>query len=157
AINTLLFYVQSFIAPKIATVFEQHTPKHWMAVLKVYARVQKCLRHSILECPMTDMGGLFFALAMKESRSSLIYIDWNDNRVIYAYIFAVRDWEGGKFCIPQLGIKIPVQLGQVLAVLACVVAHFSAPMTTGHRIVFICFTDILLFQHTHPKFFIVVT
>ncbi|KAG2149150.1 hypothetical protein DEU56DRAFT_752822 [Suillus clintonianus] len=135
AINALLFYVQTFIAPKIGTAFEEHAPNHWAAMLKAHARVQKCLRRRILERPITDMGGPFFALAVKESGSGLIHIDWNDNRAIYAYIFAVGDWEGGEFCIPQLGIKIPVRPGQVLAVLARVVAHFSAPVTTGRRIV----------------------
>jgi hypothetical protein len=105
---------------------------------------------------MMDMGGPFFALAVKESGSGLIHIDWNDNRAIFAYIFAVGDWEGGEFCIPQLGIKIPIRPGQVLAVLARVVAHFSAPVTTGRRIVFTCFTDTLLFQHARPEPVIVV-
>jgi hypothetical protein len=34
AIDALLFYVQSFVAPKIATAFEQHAPHHWTAMLK---------------------------------------------------------------------------------------------------------------------------
>ncbi|KAG2116971.1 hypothetical protein DEU56DRAFT_761424 [Suillus clintonianus] len=34
AIDALLFYVQSFVASKIGTVFEQHTPNHWTAILK---------------------------------------------------------------------------------------------------------------------------
>jgi hypothetical protein len=97
------------------------------------------------------MGGPFFALAVKESGSGVVHLDWNDNRGIYAYIFAVGDWEGGEFCIPQLGIKIPVRPGQVLAVLARVLAHFSAPVTSGRRIVFTCFTDTLLFKHAHPE------
>ncbi|KAG1885905.1 uncharacterized protein F5891DRAFT_891420, partial [Suillus fuscotomentosus] len=50
---------------------------------------------------------------------------------LYAFVFAVGDWEGGEFCVPQLGIKIPVRPGQLLAVLARVLAHFSAPVTSG--------------------------
>ncbi|KIK38075.1 hypothetical protein CY34DRAFT_91586, partial [Suillus luteus UH-Slu-Lm8-n1] len=49
----------------------------------------------------------------------------NDNKVIYAYIFAVSDWKSGEFCIPQLEIKIPVYPGQVLAVLTRVLASVS--------------------------------
>ncbi|KAG2349861.1 hypothetical protein BDR05DRAFT_943716 [Suillus weaverae] len=84
----------SFIAPKIAMVFKQHTPKHWTAILKVHAQVQKHLRCSILERPM-NMGGLFFALAMKESRSNLIHIDWNDNQLKTGRVanFVSHSWE----------------------------------------------------------------
>jgi len=97
------------------------------------------------------MKGPFFAVAVKEGGSGKVHIDWNDNRAIYAFIFAVGDWTGGEFCVPQLGIKIPVRPGQVLAVLARVAAHFSAPTTGGRRIVFTCFTDDLLFNHANPE------
>lgn len=100
--------------------------------------------------PSLGMGGPFFTVAVKEAGSGIIHIDWNDDRAIYAFVFAVGDWEGGEFCAPQLGIKIPVRPGQVLAVLAQVVAHFSAPVTSGRRIVFTCFTDRLLFRHCDP-------
>jgi hypothetical protein len=93
------------------------------------------------------MGGPFFTIAAKESGSGVVHIDWNDDKALYAFVFAVGDWEGGEFCAPQLGIKIPVRPGQVIAVLARVLAHFSAPVTTGRRIVFTCFTDRLLFRH----------
>ncbi|KAG0692925.1 hypothetical protein DFH29DRAFT_816945, partial [Suillus ampliporus] len=73
----------------------------------------------------------------------------NDNCVIYRHIIAVGDWKGGEFCISQLGIKIPVRPGQVLALLACILAYFSAFMTTGRHIMFSCFTDALLFKHSY--------
>lgn len=168
AIDCLLGYVQSFMAPKLATAYADHVPLHWKAMQKcvyyavnenlckqtsfrVHARVHQHLGGVLLSRPRVDMGGPFFALAVKESGSGVVHLDWNDNRGIYAYIFAVGDWEGGEFCIPQLGIKIPVRPGQVLAVLARVLAHFSAPVTSGRRIVFTCFTDTLLFKHAHPE------
>ncbi|KAG2150790.1 hypothetical protein DEU56DRAFT_688069, partial [Suillus clintonianus] len=49
----------------------------------------------------------FFAVTIKEAGSSVMHLDWNDNRAIYTYIFAVGDWEGGEFCILQLGIQDP--------------------------------------------------
>jgi hypothetical protein len=168
AIDCLLGYVQSFMAPKLATAYVDHAPLHWKAMQKcvyhavnenlckltlfrVHTRVRQHLGHDLLSWPRVDMGGPFFALTVKEAGSGVVHLDWNDNRVIYAYIFAVGDWEGGEFCIPQLGIKIPVRPGQVLAVLARVLAHFSALVTSGRRIVFTCFTDTLLFKHTHPE------
>lgn len=110
-------------------------------------RVHQYLEHKYQLRPNLDMGGPFFAIAAKESGSGVVHIDWNDDRALYAFVFAVGDWEGGEFCAPQLGIKIPIRPGQVLAVLARVLAHFSAPVTSGRRIVFTCFTDRLLFRH----------
>ena len=114
------------------------------------ARVHEYLNGPLQLRPSLAMGGAFFAIAAKETGSGVVHIDWNDDRAIYAFLFAVGDWEGGEFCAPQLGIKIPLFPGQVLAVLARVVAHFSAPVTNGRRIVFTCFTDRLLFRHGCP-------
>ncbi|KAG1740810.1 uncharacterized protein EDB91DRAFT_1052877 [Suillus paluster] len=155
AIDELLGYVQSFIAPNIGTALEQHAPLHAEAMAKAHSRVRQHLKQDLLLRPMVDMGGSFFAVAVKEFGSGVVHIDWNDSCALYAYIFAVGDWEGGEFCIPQLGIKIPVRPGQVLAVLARVLAHFSAPVTSGRCIVFTCFTDALLFEHSHPDVVVV--
>ncbi|KAG2747933.1 hypothetical protein P692DRAFT_20875242 [Suillus brevipes Sb2] len=147
AIDDLMCYIKSYIAPKIASVFKDHAPAQWEAILRANARVQRELEHQYLSRPSLNMGGPFFTVAAKESGSGVVHIDWNDDRALYAFIFAVGDWEGGEFCVPQLGIKIPMRPGQVIAVLARVLAHFSAPVTTGRRIVFTCFTDHLLFRH----------
>ncbi|KAG1724816.1 uncharacterized protein EDB91DRAFT_1002403, partial [Suillus paluster] len=94
-------------------------------------RVLKLLKRDLKLRPSLFMGGPFFAVAAKEAGSGIVHLDWNDDKVIYAFVFAVGDWEGGEFCAPQLGIKIPVRPGQVLAVLARVLAHFSTPVTSG--------------------------
>jgi hypothetical protein len=90
--------------------------------------VLRLLKHDLKWRPDLYMGGPFFAVAAKEAGSGIVHLDWNDDRAIYAFVFAVGDWEGGEFCAPQLGIKIPIRPGQVLAVLA----HFSAPVMSGH-------------------------
>jgi hypothetical protein len=110
----------------------------------------------LLERPSLDFGGAFFAVAVKEGGSGLVHIDWHDCHAIWAFVFAVGDWEGGEFCAPELGIKIPIRPGQVFAVLARVVAHFSAPVTQGRRIVFTCFTDSLTVLHANPDLVTVV-
>lgn len=115
---------------------------------RVIARVETRLAAEKLKRPHVFMEGPFFTVAVKEVGSGLVHIDWNDHPGMYAFVFAVGDWEGGEFCIPQLGVKIPVRPGQILAVLARVLAHFSAPVTTGRRIVFTCFTDSLLLNHS---------
>ncbi|KAG1865059.1 hypothetical protein C8R48DRAFT_772769 [Suillus tomentosus] len=147
AMDDLLFFIKTAIAPKVATIFKDHAPIQWEAIQKANTRVHQYLGDKYQLRPNLDMGGPFFAIAAKESGSGVVHIDWNDDRALYAFVFAVGDWEGGEFCAPQLGIKIPVRPGQVLAVLARVLAHFSAPVTSGRRIVFTCFTDRLLFRH----------
>jgi hypothetical protein len=90
-----------------------------------------------------------FAVTVKEGGSRLIHINWHDCHAIWAFVFAIGDWEGGEFCAPELGIKIPIRPGQVFTVLACIVAHFSTPVTQGNRIVFTCFTDSLMVLHAN--------
>lgn len=94
-----------------------------------------------------DFGVTFFTIAVKEGGSEIIHIDWNDNLHKFALIFAAGDWEGGEFCIPQLGVRIPLRPGQVIAVRTRLLAHCSAPIL-GRRIVFTCFTDSTLLEHT---------
>ncbi|KIK32119.1 hypothetical protein CY34DRAFT_19277 [Suillus luteus UH-Slu-Lm8-n1] len=151
AMDNLLRFIKTYIAPKIATVFKEHAPIQWECILKANARVLRLLKHDLKLRPDLFMGGPFFAVAAKEAGSGIVHLDWNDDRAIYAFVFAVGDWEGGEFCAPQLGIKIPIRPGQVLVVLARVLAHFSAPVTSGRRVVFTCFTDRLLFRHGCPE------
>lgn len=115
---------------------------------RVNQRVEAILAQEKLARPDVFMEGPFFTIAVKEAGSGLVHIDWNDHPTMYAFVFAVGDWEGSEFCVPQLGIKIPTKPGQILAVLARVLAHFSSPVTAGRRIVFTCFTDSLLVNHT---------
>ncbi|KAG2063698.1 hypothetical protein BDR04DRAFT_953995, partial [Suillus decipiens] len=147
AIDALLKYIGDFIAGKIGSVFEAHAPDQWDLMQRAYERVQRLLATDLLARPSLDFGGAFFAVAVKEGGSGLVHIDWHDSHAIWAFVFAVGDWEGGEFCAPELGIKIPIRPGQVFAVLARVLAHFSAPVTQGRRIVFTCFTDRLTMLH----------
>ncbi|KAG1860556.1 hypothetical protein C8R48DRAFT_673767 [Suillus tomentosus] len=150
AIDVLLRFIKTLIAPKISGVFQEHAPAQWEALCRAHNHVLNELGSQFHLRPNLDMGGPFFTVAAKEAGSGITHLDWNDDRAIFAFIFAVGDWEGGEFCAPQLGIKIPLRPGQVLAVLARVLAHFSAPVTKGRRIVFTCFTDKLLFRHSDP-------
>ncbi|KAG1718690.1 hypothetical protein EDB19DRAFT_1649797, partial [Suillus lakei] len=150
AIDVLLRFIKTNIAPKISGVFQEHAPAQWEVLCGAHNRVLNELGSQFNLRPNLDMGGPFFTVAAKEAGSGVTHIDWNNDCAIYAFIFAVGDWEGGEFCAPQLGIKIPVRPGQVLAVLARVLCHFSAPVTKGRRIVFTCFTDKLLFRHSDP-------
>lgn len=86
-------------------------------------------------------------MAVKEGASELLHLDWNDDEDNMAFVLPVGDWEGGEFCCPQLGEKIPIRPGQVFAVTARVLVHCSAPVTNGRRVVFTLFTDNILLKH----------
>ncbi|KAG2116857.1 hypothetical protein BD769DRAFT_1390944 [Suillus cothurnatus] len=107
-IDTLLKYIGNFIAGKICSVFETHAPEQWEAMQRAYRRVQIILAAQLLECPSLDFGGSVFAVTVKEGGSQLIHINWHDCHAIWAFVFAIGDWEGGEFCAPELGIKIPI-------------------------------------------------
>jgi hypothetical protein len=109
--------------------------------------VRYFLAAELSERPNLDFGGLFFTIAVKEGSSDRFHIDWNDNLQKYAIIFCAGDYEGGEFCVPQLGERIPLRPGSVIAVRTRLLAHCSAPLT-GRRLVFTCFTDSTMLEHT---------
>lgn len=97
--------------------------------------------------PSLDFNGALFTIAVKDGSSKIIHVDRNDKKMSWTWIIAVGDWEGGEFCIPQLGVKIPLRTGQVLAVMSGLLAHFSAPVTQGRRIIMTCFSEKNLVAH----------
>lgn len=84
---------------------------------------------------------------MKEGSSELYHLDWNDDTDHPTIVIPVGPgWEGGEFCAPQLGIKIPIRPGQVFLVMARILAHCSSPVTAGRRLIFTCFADHTLLR-----------
>jgi hypothetical protein len=84
---------------------------------------------------------------VKEGSSEVLHVDWNDNLNGYAIIFGVGDYTGGEFCIPQLGYRIPLRPGAVLAVRTRLLAHCTHT-GSGRRLIFTCFTDSTLLAQT---------
>lgn len=117
---------------------------------RAYARVKSfgSLAQIYLERPALDFSGAFFTIAVKAGSSEKIHLDVNDDKMTWTWVFAVGDWQGGEFCAPQLGVKIPIRPGQLFAVMAGVVAHCSAPVTNGYRLIFTCFSDKYLMSHS---------
>jgi hypothetical protein len=105
------------------------------------------LAEEFLARPNLDFGGLFFTIAVKEGSSERFHVDWNDNLHKYAIVFCAGDYVGGEFCVPQLGVRVPLRPGSVIAVRTRLLAHCSAPLS-GRRLVFTCFTDCTLLEHT---------
>jgi hypothetical protein len=82
-------------------------------------------------CPALNFTGAFFVIAVKEEGSEIIHIDWSDGRKTMTWVFPVRDWEGGKFVAPQIGVRVPIFTGHLFGVMVGTVAHFAASITSG--------------------------
>ena len=96
--------------------------------------------------PALDFGGVFFTVAVKEGSSEIVHLDFNDHPDNIAWIVPLGDWEGGEFCVPQLGIKVPLHAGQVIAAMTRNLAHCSAP-AHGLRLILTLFSDKTLINH----------
>jgi hypothetical protein len=83
---------------------------------------------------------------VKEGGSRNLHLDFHDYKLGWAWVWCVGDFEGGELCLPQLGVKIPLVPGQLIAFMAGSLAHFTAPFK-GKRIVFTGFSDSLIMMH----------
>jgi hypothetical protein len=86
-------------------------------------------------------------VAIKEGSSEILHLDFNDDEHSVSWVVPVGDWTGGEFCLPQLGVKIPVRPGQVLAVMTKTLVHCTAPITSGRRLIMTLFSDRTLLKH----------
>ncbi|KAJ6591783.1 hypothetical protein DFH09DRAFT_835537, partial [Mycena vulgaris] len=77
--------------------------------------------------PALDFEGVFFCITAKEGTSEFTHIDFNDPLPLVTLIWVVSppgaSWTGRECCCPQLGYKIPLRPGQMLAVRARLLAH----------------------------------
>jgi hypothetical protein len=95
-----------------------------------------------------DFKGAFFTVAVKEGTSERIHIDFNDDPNNVSWVVPLGEWEGGEFCAPQLDQKVPISPGQAFAAMTRILAHSSAPIKNGRRLVLTLFTDKYLLQHS---------
>jgi hypothetical protein len=98
--------------------------------------------------PSLAFGGAFFTVAVKEGSSEVVHLDFNDDPNGITWIIPLGDWEGGEFCVPQLNMKIPIRSGQMLGAMTRVLAHCSAPVTKGRRVILTLFSDKTLLKHS---------
>ena len=98
--------------------------------------------------PAFDFLGAFFTIAIKEGSSEIVHIDWSDDPNSITWVWAVGDWVGAEFRAPQLGIEIDILPGKLFGVMARTIAHLAAPKISGRRLVFTCFTDAQVLNHT---------
>lgn len=84
---------------------------------------------------------------MKEGSSDRLHIDFNDDINTLSWVIALGDFEGGEFCSPQLGCKIPMLPRQALGAATRVMVHSGSLVTKGRRIVLTFFSDKTLMKH----------
>ncbi|KAJ7472096.1 hypothetical protein FB451DRAFT_1036500, partial [Mycena latifolia] len=147
AIDALCRLIRKLVVPRLQRLMDAHAPGQRRVQDRIHARVRHFLGKALAQRPDMDFGGLFFTIAVKEGSSERVHIDWNDNLRKYAIIFCTGDYTGGEFCVPQLGTRVPLPPGSVIAARTRLLAHCSAPLS-GRRVVFTCFTDCTLLEHT---------
>lgn len=91
--------------------------------------------------PCLDFLGAFFTVAAKEGSSEKAHLDFTDHVNGISFVLPLGDWEGGHFCAPQLGYKIPVGHSQALAVRTRLLLHFGTKVLKGRRLVLTLFCD----------------
>lgn len=117
-----------------------------MFFYSAHAVVTQHLQAEFSNRPALDFGGPFFTLAIKEGASENLHIDFNDDVRNLAWVIPLGDWQGAELCVPQLGAKIPICPGQILAFDAKLLAHSSAPIIHGRRIVLTLFSDYVILK-----------
>ncbi|KAJ7331533.1 hypothetical protein DFH08DRAFT_649034, partial [Mycena albidolilacea] len=142
-LDLFLGIIKSRVVPKLENLAAWHFDEGARIRHCIYQRVRATLQHKFHDRPNLDFGGLFFTIAVKEGSSEVLHVDWNDNLHTYAIIFAVGDYTGGEFCVPQIGHRIPLRPGAVLVARTRLLAHCSH-VGCGRRLVFTCFTDSTL-------------
>lgn len=147
AMDALCKVIRQLVVPKLERLMDIHVPGQRRVQERIHARVRELLASELMARPDMDFGGLFYTVAVKEGSSERIHIDWNDNLHKYALIFCTGDYTGGEFCVPQLGVRVPLGPGSVIAARTRLLAHCSAALS-GRRVVFTCFTDSTLLEHT---------
>ncbi|KAK6992716.1 hypothetical protein R3P38DRAFT_2739149 [Favolaschia claudopus] len=147
ALDRLLGVVKREIVPVMKRLMHEHNREAERVNKLIHARVRHVLASILEQRPNLDLGGLFFTIAVKAGSSEVVHVDWNDNLHKFALIFCVGSFEGGEVCLPQLGRRIPLPPGSVLALRTRLLAH-AAIVGDGYRLVFTCFTDSLLLEQT---------
>ncbi|EIN09202.1 hypothetical protein PUNSTDRAFT_31691, partial [Punctularia strigosozonata HHB-11173 SS5] len=84
--------------------------------------------------PWLNMFGAFFTIACRAGSSEILHLDWNDDPRLWTLMFCVggpEGWVGGDFCLPQLGLRIPMREGTLVACLTKRLVHCATAVTQG--------------------------
>ncbi|KAJ7859663.1 hypothetical protein B0H14DRAFT_2350999 [Mycena olivaceomarginata] len=149
AVHDLCGVVKAYWLPKIRAIVEWYYPGQEKK-LRMHACILKHLGCNLAKYPNFDFGGMITTLAVKEGGSEKMHVDWFDNMNMFAWVTAVGDFEGGDFCSPQLGGRMPCKPGSLLGARTRFLTHCCIPVA-GRRIVFTFFVDSCLFERTMHK------
>ncbi|KAK7464174.1 hypothetical protein VKT23_006340 [Stygiomarasmius scandens] len=153
AMDRFLQVLKDILVPLIRSVYKIYFPNLWDRQVKAQSFVRTHFRPGHREefeaCVALDFEGSFFCAAIKEGSSELWHVDWNDDPNTLTWIIPVgQGWEGAEFCVPQLGVKVPILPGQVLGALTRCLVHCAAPSSGGRRLVLTLFCDHWIMKHS---------
>ncbi|KAF5320039.1 hypothetical protein D9758_018326 [Tetrapyrgos nigripes] len=114
ALDGMLEIVQETVVPEVLGAMKMELPEMYNKCKQAQNYVHATIRHKWsrkvyreTRCCL-DFNGAFLAIAMKEGSSERFHLDWNNDYNLFAWIAPIgEDWEGGDFCVPQLGYRIP--------------------------------------------------
>ncbi|KAF9020634.1 hypothetical protein BDZ89DRAFT_1138561 [Hymenopellis radicata] len=143
------------ISLKLAQIMKEDMPNMYARGVACHQYVHSIphLAKQLKDRPAMDLGPAAFAFAIKEGSSEIAHVDFTDDYSFPNFVVPLGPFTGAEFNCPQLGYRIPIHGGQVLASKARLVIHFSSPHT-GRRIAITLFTDSVLLKRAQEKGFI---
>ncbi|KAK7442562.1 hypothetical protein VKT23_016160 [Stygiomarasmius scandens] len=153
ALDRFLQLLKDILVPLIRSVYAIYFPHLWTRQVKAHHFVRKHFRPGHREefeaRVALDFEGSFFCAAIKEGSSELWHVDWNDDPNTLTWVIPIGEgWEGAEFCVPQLGVKVPILPGQILGALTRRLVHCAAPSCGGRRLVLTLFCDRWIMKHS---------
>ncbi|KAF8578054.1 hypothetical protein K439DRAFT_1363282 [Ramaria rubella] len=152
-LDEFLMLLGKHVIPGISNLLHRYDKQNWERQKIAHQRVLSfdSIQEAFKARPSLDFQGIFFTLAIKDSGSEILHLDWSDHPWTYAWVILLgEDWEGGELCLPQLGRKIPTHPGQVIAFTGHTLAHFAATCKNSRRLVCTGYSDAWVIDHAFP-------
>ncbi|KAG8925824.1 hypothetical protein FRC01_009637 [Tulasnella sp. 417] len=151
--DDLFQLISEHVNKPIVEFLEQADPDYARTLKRINEYVQVALDDQFINPPfkhLRSLGPLFNVFAMKYGGSEISHLDLGDVPGLYAIIVVLDNFQGGDFCLPHLGYRIPLHRRSVLLVDARRLVHSTAPWT-GFRFVITGFIDYNTALHAGIK------
>jgi hypothetical protein len=97
--------------------------------------------------PNLDFEVAFFMVTVKKGSSSKIHMDFTDDPHHPSWTIPLTwIYVGGKFHTPQLGMKIPIGAGQLIAALTRIMPYAGTAIKSGERLTVTLFSPSRLIE-----------
>ncbi|VDB85043.1 unnamed protein product [Peniophora sp. CBMAI 1063] len=129
------------ISPTIGFIQERYLPNQHDLVKRARKALLANGLARLKEQPYLDFE-TFLCMAIKFGSSEIWHLDHKDDRRLMAFVVPLGKWEGkAMLCFPQLGMKVDVKHGEIIAFLSNTLVHWSTLPESGERCVLTCFVD----------------